>query len=127
MAHVAEKDDVQVPTDEAWLSNARSRFDVADVLISELTPGWTVEREVDPSGELSIVVLPMLDTAARPSFVLYEEDGLVQVSIFRGEDWQRRQSFRTCQRAVAAIIAAAGRLCQASSTSRTVRARSSVR
>jgi hypothetical protein len=114
-------------TDEAWLRDARSNFDVGATLASALTPAWTVEREVDPFGDLSLVMLPACGTPARPTFVLYEEDGLVQVSTFFGEDWQHRQAFRTCQRAVAAIVAAASPLAdQASSTSRTTRARSSV-
>jgi hypothetical protein len=107
MAHVVEKAGIQALTDDAWLRDARHCFDVAAALTRALTPAWTVERETDPSGELSIVVLPAFETTPRPTFVLYEEDGLVQVSTFAGEDWQRRQSFRTCQRAVAAIVATA--------------------
>jgi hypothetical protein len=76
-------------------------------------------------------VLPVSDTAARRSFVLYEESGSVQVSTFVGEDWLCRQTFHTCQRAVAAIIETATLVSppapHASSTSRTTRARSSVR
>jgi hypothetical protein len=130
MAHVVEKNDVRAVTDEAWLRDAKSSFDAGSALTIALAPAWTADREIDPSGEVSIVVLPTLDTASRPTFVLYEEDGLVQVSTFHGEDWQRRQSFRTCLRAVAAIVAAAQAMsdaaAQASSTSRTTRARSSV-
>lgn len=107
MAHVVEKNDVRPLANEAWLQNAQTSFDVAATLTSALTPSWLVEREIDPDGELSIVVLPDGENSDRPTFLLYEENGLVQVSAFRGEDWQRRQAFRTCQRAVAAIIAAA--------------------
>jgi hypothetical protein len=107
MEHTVEKNDVWELTGDAWLCNARSDFDVAAALTRALTPAWTVDRETDPSGEVSIVMLPVFQAQARPTFVLYEEDGLVQVSTFAGEDWQRRQSFRTCQRAVAAIIATA--------------------
>jgi hypothetical protein len=123
MTHVVDKNDVQTVADEAWLRDARSDFDAGAVLTNALHPDWTVEREIDPSGEVSIVVLPTLGTAGRLTFVMYEEDGLVWLSTFHGEDWQRRQSFRTCLRAVAAIVAATA---QASSTSRTTRARSSV-
>jgi hypothetical protein len=124
MAHVVEKNDVRALTDEAWLRHARSSFDAGTALTSALTLAWSVERETDPWGELSIVVLPASDTAAHPSFVLYEENGSVQVSTFLGEDWQCRQTFQTCQRAVAAIIEAAS--LSAPNASRTTRARSSV-
>jgi hypothetical protein len=126
MDHLVEKNDLRDLTNEAWLRDAQASFDVAATLTCVLTPLWTVERELDPTGDLSIVILPFGDTAALPTFVLYEKDGLVQVSTFLGEDWQSCQAFRTCQRAVAAIIAAAAPD-YASSTSRTARARSSVR
>jgi hypothetical protein len=131
MAHVVEKNDLRDLTEEAWLSDARASFDVGATLTCALAPRWTVERELDPCGDLSIVILPLSDTAALPTFVLYEKDGLAQVSTFLGEDWLSRQAFRTCRRAVAVIIAAAALAAPpidyASSTSRTARARSSVR
>jgi hypothetical protein len=126
MADVVEKNDCRDLNDEAWLRDARANFDVRATLTCALTPFWTVERELDPNGDLSIVILPFSDTTVLPGFVLYEKDGLVQVSTFLGEDWQSRQAFHTCQRAVAAIVAAADPD-HASSTSRTTRARSSVR
>ncbi len=107
MADVVEKNDVVALTGEIWLRDARSNFDVATELTAAMGPSWTVERELDPSGELSIIVLPVIHTTLSPTFILYEEDGLVQVSIFFGEDWRQRQAFRTCQRAVAAISATA--------------------
>jgi hypothetical protein len=128
MSHeVVRHDDVRTLNDEAWLQNARSCFDVGATLTSALTPFWTVDREADPSGDISVIVLPAGDTAARPSFVLYEQDAAVQVSTFLGEDWRSRRTFQTCRRAVDAIIEAANRPSarQASSTSRTTRARSS--
>ncbi len=119
MAYSIVKCDNAALNDVTWLRDARSSFDVAAALTSALTPFWTIEREVDPSGELTIIVLPVGDT-----------DALVQVSTFVCDDWRTRRSFRTCQRAVEAIIAAASPLCppacQASRTSRTMRARSSV-
>jgi len=107
MAHVSEKFDQEASIVQDWLRDALATFDVVATLTSALAPAWTVEREVDPSGDLSIIVLPVVDDPSRPTFVLYEEDGLVQVSTLLGETWQNRQSFRTCQRAVAAIITAA--------------------
>ena len=102
MAHVVEKNDVRALTDQAWLHDARSSFDAGAALTSALTPAWSVERETDPWGELSIVVLPAADTTAHPSFVLYEKNGSVQVSTFLGENWQcrSRSSLDTCRRPV---------------------------
>jgi hypothetical protein len=130
MAHVVVKHDDRALNDETWLRDARSSFDVGAVLTSALTPFWTVDREFDLSGDISVIILPVGDTAERPSFILYEEDAVVQVSTFVGEEWRSRRTFRTCQRAVGAVIEAASlacpSVCQASRTSRTTRARSSV-
>ena len=136
--------------DATWLRYARSNFDVVATLTFALSPSWTVDRELDACGELIIIVLPaddivnetvndilddmmediMDDTASRPSFILYEADAVVQVSTFVHDEWRSRQTFGSCPRAVAAIIEAASRVCpppcQASRTSRSVRARSSV-
>jgi hypothetical protein len=130
MAHVVVKHDVRALNDERWLRDARSSFDVGATLTSALTPFWTVDREFDPSGDLSVIVLPVGDTGAHPSFVLYEQDAVVKVSTFLGEDWRSRRTFRTCRRAVDAIIEAASlagpSACQASKISHVTRARSSV-
>jgi hypothetical protein len=109
MDHPAEKTDVRTLVDEAWLREACHPFNVVAALTSALTPHWTVDRECDPSGNLTVIMLPASDTSARPTFVLYEDNGLVQVSTFLGEDWQKRHAFLTCQRAVSAIVATAGR------------------
>jgi hypothetical protein len=107
MAHLVVKQDVRPQNDQIWLRDARSSFDVGAALASALMPLWTVDREVDPSGDLSVIILPVNDIAVHPSFVLYEEDAVVQVSTFLGDVWRSRQTFRTCQRAVDAIIEAA--------------------
>jgi hypothetical protein len=109
MDHVVEKNEFRALVGEAWLRDARSPFNVVTALTSALAPEWTVDQEVDPSGELAVIVLPATDTSTRPTFVLYEDDGLMQVSTFFGEDWQKRQAFLTCQRAVSAIFATVGR------------------
>jgi hypothetical protein len=95
-------------------------FNVIAALTTALAPHWTVDRERDPSGELAVIVLPVTDTPARPTFVLYEDNGLVQVLTFLGEDWQKRQTFLTCPRAVSAIIATAARPIRTSGTARIV-------
>ena len=107
MEHVVENSEVRELFDLAWLRDAQATFDVPATLTSALNPLWTVHREQDPDGDLSIVVLPFSETAALPTFILYERDGMVQVSTFHGDDWHCRRTFRTCRRAVAAIIAAA--------------------
>jgi hypothetical protein len=104
MAGAIERNDSRALTDQAWLRNARSSFDVHATLSSALTPIWTVEREEDPSGELSIVILPANDAASQQTFILYEEDGTVRLSTFLGESWQCRWTFADSQRAVAAVI-----------------------
>jgi hypothetical protein len=108
MADGVVKHDVLAPNDETWLRDARSSFDVGATLASALTPFWTIDREFDPSGDLSVIVLPAGVTATRPSFILYEANAVVHVSTFVGDEWRSRQTFRTCQRAVDAMIEAAG-------------------
>jgi hypothetical protein len=87
--------------------DAMSPFDVVAALASALPSTWSVERECDPDGDLSIVVLPDRDEPAQPSFVLYEEDGLVQVGTVIGDAWHGKRTFPTCRRAVGAIVAMA--------------------
>jgi hypothetical protein len=96
-------------TGNVWLHDALSSFDVVAALESALAPGWSVERETDPAGDLSIVVLPAYDDPACPAFIIYEENGFVQVATIVGDTWQGRRAFPTCQRAVAAIVAASSR------------------
>jgi hypothetical protein len=130
MTHVVVKHEVRALKDEIWLRDARSSLDLCASLTSALAPFWTVDRQLDPSGELSVIILPVHDTDERLTFVVYEDNAVVQVSTFVGEEWRSRQSFRTCQRAVDAIIEAASAAgpstSQPSRTSLTTRARSSV-
>ncbi len=76
MAYSIVKCDNAALNDVTWLRDARSSFDVAAALTSALTPFWTIEREVDPSGELTIIVLPVGDTEARPTFILCARSGV---------------------------------------------------
>jgi hypothetical protein len=130
MVYVGVNDNGRVVDDQTWLREARSGFDVGATLKSALAPLWTVDREFDPSGDLSVIVMSVSDTAAHPSFVLYEENAVVKVSTFLGDNWRNRQTFRTCQRAVDAIIEAASQVYplarQASGTSHTIKADLSV-
>jgi hypothetical protein len=107
MDHLVEQKYIQPLAAQDWLRDAMSPFDVGATLSTALAPAWTVEREIDPSGDLIIIVLPTGDGSVRSAFVLYEDNGCAHVGIIRGEIWQSKCAFPTCQRAVAAIIAAA--------------------
>lgn len=106
MVHLVENEQSQALPGNTWMRDAQSSFDVVAKLEAALAPRWTVQREVDPSGELAVIVLPTGDDIETPAFALYEQDGMVQVVTIAGETWQGRQVFSTCQRAVAAIVAA---------------------
>lgn len=107
MDHLIDKQHDAVLTADNWLREASSTFDVVASLAAALSPDWVVEQEIDPSGDPCVIVFSVRDDTAQPNFVLYEENGRVQVATIMGEVWQRRQTFPNCQRAVAAIVAAA--------------------
>ena len=103
MGHLVE----QTLVAKGWLREGMLTFDVAATLSNALAPAWTVEREIDPLGDLTIIVLPTGDGSMHSAFVLYEDRGCAHVGTVRGEIWQSKRAFPTCQSAVAAIIAAA--------------------
>ena len=107
MGHLIEQNYTRSLAAKEWLRDAMSPFDVVATLSTALAPAWSVEREIDPSGDLTIIVLPTGDGSVRSAFVLYEDNGYAHVGTIRGEIWQSKRAFPTCQRAVAAIIAAA--------------------
>jgi hypothetical protein len=107
MGHVIEHKHIPTQTANVWLRDVVSPFDVVAELSAALPLDWTVDREVDPGGDISIIVFPTRDDLERSAFVLYEDNGFVQVGIISGETWQGRRAFPSCQRAVAAIVAAA--------------------
>jgi hypothetical protein len=111
MGHLSEKQYALASVAGFWPGDVLSRFDVVAALSAGLAPAWEVERAIDPSGELSVVVLPMGDDPAFPSFVLYEKDGLVEVATIAGETWQSTAQFPTCQSAVVGIVAASALVC----------------
>ncbi len=51
MGHLVE----QTLVAKDWLRDAMSTFDVAATLSNALAPAWTVEREIDPLGDLTII------------------------------------------------------------------------
>jgi hypothetical protein len=79
---------------------------VLEVLSEALGPTWTVHRETDCNGEISIIVLPAADDA-EPVFVLYEKDGLAHVATVCEDAWEGDRGFFSFQDAVAGIIAEA--------------------
>lgn len=111
MGYPAEQRHAERWIADAWQHDVRTPFDVVTVLAASLTCAWGVERMIDPSGEVSIIVLPADDDPGRSSFVLYEKDGLVEVATIAGETWRGSRQFQTCQRAVAAIVAASALVC----------------
>jgi hypothetical protein len=107
IGHLVEQKYIQPLLAKQWLRDAMSPFDVVATLFAALAPTWTVEREIDPLGNLTIIALPARYGSARSAFVLYEDNGCAQFGTIKGEIWQSKCAFPTCQRAVAAIIAAA--------------------
>jgi hypothetical protein len=88
------------------LPTARSDHEVFGDLPAALGPMWSVHREIDYAGEVSIIVLPD-DGYVGPAFLLYEKDGLVRVGTVSGDEWTRDEGFSGVQAAISAIIAKA--------------------
>jgi hypothetical protein len=106
MVQLIEQNNIPTLTANVWMHDALEPFDPVAALSAALAPVWSVEREVDPGGDISIIVLPVCDDAGSTAFVLYEEDGFAQVATISRETWQSRLTFPTCERAVAAIVTA---------------------
>jgi hypothetical protein len=83
-----------------------SPLDVVATLSAASAGAWEIERAVDPSGDVSVMVLPACDDPAMPTFMLYEEHGLARVAIIRRDVWESDRAFLSCRQAAAAIIAA---------------------
>ena len=81
-------------------------FDIHAALSEALGAGWLVQRETNPDGEVSIVVMAADDqTNVLPTFVLYEQDGLAQVASVQDDAWQSLSGFANGQAVVAAVVA----------------------
>ena len=93
----------------SWLFESESPRDVIVRLSEALGPSWTVHRETDCEGEVSIIVLPLADDV-EPAFVLYEKEGVARVAAVAGDDWEGDQGFASFQQAVAGIITEIERL-----------------
>ena len=110
MGHMNENHSIHAGSAINWLREGVAPFDVVEALLESLQGDWLVERETDPAGDLSVIVMSVRDDAALPTFLLYEEDGLAQVATVSGDTWRSKSAYPTCQRAVAAIAAAVERL-----------------
>lgn len=81
-------------------------FDIHAALSEALGAGWLVQRETNPDGEVSILVMAADDeTNVLPTFMLYECDGLVQVATVQDDAWQHLSGFASAQAAVVAVVA----------------------
>ena len=66
IGHLVEQKYIQPLTAKRWLRDAMSPFDVVATLSAALAPAWTVEREIDPSGNITIIVFrPAMDRNVR--------------------------------------------------------------
>lgn len=92
-----------------WLSDAMSPVDAVAFLTAVLGPVWDVEREVDPAGEVSIIVFSAGDDPSMPTFILYEKDDKAVVATIRGDHWEGERGFTCFDRAAAAIVVDATR------------------
>jgi hypothetical protein len=110
MLHVAADPRAQTRHGLDRQDAALSALDVAASLSAASAGAWEVEHAVDPSGDMSIIVLPACDDPAMPTFVLYEEHGVARVATIRRDVWESDQAFPSGRRAVAAIIAATSAL-----------------
>jgi hypothetical protein len=86
-------------------------LDIHAALSEALGTEWTVQREIDPDGEVSILAMAADDADnTRPTFLLYERYGLAQVVSVRDDAWQSLGGYATAQAGVATIITAIARL-----------------
>jgi hypothetical protein len=106
MAHVFESAAFDLPMSGRWLNAARLSFDVVAALTDGLGAAWEVVRNEDPFGEVAIVVFPADDAAGLPSFMLYENNGLVEVATVHDDVWSGSQVYANCPQAAAAIVTA---------------------
>jgi hypothetical protein len=75
-----------------------------------LASTWEVVREIDPAGEVSIVVFSTADDLAMPTFILFEKGGQAVVATIRDDVWENEQGVASYRQAVSAILAATTRV-----------------
>ena len=79
---------------------------IARHLTARLNANWIVEQTSDPMGEISIVVMPMSDDAAR-TYILFEAGGQARVGIVEDDAWQVEHDYQTLPQAAEHGILAA--------------------
>lgn len=89
-----------------WLFHS-GQDDVIAMVSGALGPDWTVLRETDCEGDVSIIALPAEETGRTPSFILYEKDGQTHVASVRCDQWGLDLIFDSFSKAVDAFIAEA--------------------
>jgi hypothetical protein len=88
-----------------WPNDCTLSVDAMAALSLALAPAWDVEREIDPAGNVSIVVFTASDDPTLPAFMLYEKDGHAVVATVRDDVWVGEQRFASREHAVAAVVA----------------------
>ena len=85
--------------------------DIQTALSEALGAGWLVQRETDPGGDMSVLVMAADDADnALPTFMVYERDGLAQVASVQADAWHSLAGFASAHAAVAAIVSAIANL-----------------
>jgi hypothetical protein len=92
-----------------WLFAAEAPCDVTLALSESLGPTWSVDRETDCQGEVSIIILPIADDS-KPAFVIYERGGIAHVAAVAEDEWEGDHGYASFQDAVAAVITACSML-----------------
>lgn len=106
MLDVLDERSIQTFDARTWLGAQTSLVDVMALLTAGVTHEWEVMQEIDPVGEISVIVMPALDGPAKPCFLLYEKNGHAQVATIRDDCWESDSTFASSAEAVAAIVAA---------------------
>ena len=86
-----------------WLFHS-GQGDVIALVSGALGSDWTVLRETDCEGDVSIIALPAEETDRTPCFILYEKGGQAHVASVRRDKWDRDLSFDSFSEAVDAFI-----------------------
>jgi hypothetical protein len=80
------------------------------VLLSEQLPaGWVVEASADPAGQRGIVVFAEVETAATPTFLIYEDIGRIRVATIENDTWLGSVAHQNYAAAVASVVTAIAR------------------
>ncbi len=93
----------------AGFLTADAEREAVEMLTEALAPVWTVYKETDYQGEVSIIALPADDNDV-PAFILFEKNGRPHMAKVRGDEWESEESCASVEAAIAGIIAQTLRL-----------------